>query len=310
MHSPVASDLVGSLAHGGLKVAGALGLVFCVPLLLVMMVFGGASGSSEPASITTATADIPADQLVVMRQVGAATGVPWQVLAAIAKVESGFGANTGPSSAGAVGYCQFMPETWSVYGVDGDGDGVADPGNYHDCLPAAAALLLANGARDDLGQALYAFNHSTSYVAQVLSIASSYGYLDPHGIPAEVVTLVRSRIGSPYIWGAAGPDSFDCSGLVQWVYGQVGITMPRTAQAQYDWATPVAPEALQPGDLVFYEHTYPSPDRITHVGIYVGDGTVVMATQEGEFVKEIQLSDAYWSSHFAGAGRPPGSVPA
>ena len=297
-------DIFGGVASGGLKVAGAVGLVFFAPLLLTMAALGGAPEPSQSGASAAAIAEIPPEHLAVMQQVGATTGIPWQVLAAIAKVESGFGANMGPSSAGAVGYCQFMPATWAHYGVDGDVDGVADPANYRDCLPAAAAYLLASGAPGDLRQALYAYNHSWTYVDHVLSIAASYGYLDPAGIPTQAVALVRSRIGAPYVWGAAGPDTFDCSGLVQWVYGQLGIATPRTAQAQHDWATPVTVEAMQPGDLVFYEHTYPSSERITHVGIYVGGGLLVMAPQAGDFVKEVAFDDPYWSSHFAGVGRP------
>jgi cell wall-associated NlpC family hydrolase len=81
--------------------------------------------------------------------------------------------------------------------------------------------------------------------------------------------------------------------------------VPRTAQQQFEWAVPVEPSQLQPGDLVFYENTYSSPDRITHVGIYVDGGMVVMATNSGDFVREVPLSDPYWSAHFASAGRPP-----
>lgn len=302
--NPPSVDIFGGVASEGLKVAGVVGVVMLAPMLFVMAALGASPGISQSPASAAALAEIPADHLAVMQQVAAATGIPWQVLATIAKVESGFGANMGPSSAGALGYCQFMPATWAHYGVDGDGDGVADPANFRDCLPAAAAYLLASGAPGDLRQALYAYNHSWAYVDHVLSIAASYGYLDPAGIPARAVALARSRIGSPYVWGAAGPDTFDCSGLVQWVYGQLGIATPRTAQAQYDWATPVSVEAMQPSDLVFYEHTYPSSERITHVGIYVGSGLVVMAPQAGDFVKEVAFNDPYWASHFASVGRP------
>lgn len=302
------SDLFGNIAHDGLKVAGAVGLLFFAPLLFVMAALGGMPEAPQSAPSAAALAEIPPEHLIVMRQVGSETGVPWQVLAAIAKVESGFGANMGPSSAGALGYCQFMPGTWAHYGVDGNGDGIADPSDYHDCLPAAAAFLLANGAPGDLRQALYSYNHSWAYVDHVLSIAGSYGYLDPASIPARAVALARARIGLPYVWGAAGPDTFDCSGLTQWIYGQLGVSLPRTSQAQFDWTAPVAMDALLPGDLLFYEHTYPSSERITHVGIYVGGGLVVMATQPGEFVKEVPLSDPYWSKHLAGAGRPTGGI--
>ena len=298
------SALFGSVAHDGLKVAGAMGLLFCAPLLFVMAALGGLPGASQSAPSAAAIAEIPPEQLKVMQQVDAATGVPWQVLAAMAKLASGFGANMPPTSAGGVGYCQLPPGDWEQYGVDGNGDGIADPSDFHDCLPATAAFLLANGAQGALRQALLSYNSSPAFVDQILSIAGRYGYLDPAGIPAQAVAMARSRLGLPYVWGASGPESFDCSGLTQWVYAQLRISLPRTAQAQYDALVPVAMDALELGDLVFYEYTYPSSDRVTHVGIYEGGGMVVMATQQGAFVEEVELSDPYWAGHFAGAGRP------
>ena len=117
--------------------------------------------------------------------------------------------------------------------------------------------------------------------------------------------LGRSKIGAPYVWGAAGPDVFDCSGLVLWVYAQLGVAAPRTAQQQFEWAMPIELTQLQPGDLVFFEATYDSEDRVTHVGLYEGGTTIVMATQAGDFVRVIDLTDPYWSAHFVSAGRPP-----
>lgn len=304
MNTPPTGDIFGGVATEGVKIFGIVGLLFMVPMLFLMAAIGGTPGISQSPASAAAVAEIPPEHLVVMQRIGASTGIPWQVLAAIAKVESGFGANMGPSSAGALGYCQFMPATWGYYGVDGDGDGIADPFNYRDCLPAAAQYLLDSGAPGDLRRALYAYNHSWSYVDHVLSIASSYGYLDPAGIPAQAVALARSRIGLPYAWGAAGPDSFDCSGLMQWIYAQLGVPLPRTSQAQFNATVPVPLEYLQPGDLMFYADTYPSHERITHVGIYVGNGMVVMATQPGEFIKEVPMDNTYWARHFASAGRP------
>jgi cell wall-associated NlpC family hydrolase len=165
--------------------------------------------------------------------------------------------------------------------------------------------LVANGAPADLRRAVYAYNHSWAYVQKVLAYAAAYGYVDPTSIPARAVELARSRIGAPYVWGAEGPHAFDCSGLVLWVYSQLGLEVPRTAQHQFDWAVPIEPPELQPGDLAFFENTYPSADRITHVGIYVGNGTLVMATNTGDYVREIPLFDPYWSAHFVSAGRPP-----
>jgi cell wall-associated NlpC family hydrolase len=127
----------------------------------------------------------------------------------------------------------------------------------------------------------------------------------PSGIAAQAVELARSRIGAPYVPGAAGPNAFDCSGLVYWVYSQFGLAVPRSTQEQLEWATPVEMSQLQPGDIVFFENTSSSSDRISHVGIYVGSGGVVMAVNNGDIVREVPLAEPYWSDHFAGAGRPP-----
>ncbi len=306
-----APDIFGDLGRDAMKVVGPLALLLFAPILLLIAAFGGLPDAIETSAAPAAAAEIPPEHLAVMQQVSNQTGIPWQILAAISKVESGFGANMGPSSAGAVGYCQFMPGTWAAYGVDGDGDGIADPYNFRDCIPAMAGYLMANGAPADMHRALYAYNHLWSYVETVLAIAAGYGYLDPASIPAQAVELARSKIGLPYVWGAEGPDTFDCSGLVLWVYGQLGVQVPRTAQQQFDWATPIDRSQLQPGDLTFYENTYPSEERITHVGIYAGNGTVIMATTTGDYVREVSMSDSYWSEHFAGAGRPPyGATPA
>jgi cell wall-associated NlpC family hydrolase len=300
-----ADDIFGDLGRDAMKVIGPLGVLLFAPVLLLVAAFGQLPSAVQTTAAAPSVAEIAANQLAVMRQVSNQTGIPWQILAAISKVESGFGANMGPSSAGAVGYCQFLPGTWAAYGVDGDGDGIADPYNYRDCIPAMGRYLMANGAPADMRRAIFAYNHSSSYVELVLAVAAGYAYVDPSSIPGRAVSLARSQIGAPYVWGAEGPDAFDCSGLVLWIYGQLGLQVPRTAQQQFDWATPIDQSQLQQGDLVFFENTYPSSDRITHVGIYSGDGMVVMATTTGDYVREVLLSDSYWSAHFAGAGRPP-----
>ncbi len=126
----------------------------------------------------------------------------------------------------------------------------------------------------------------------------------PSDVGARAAELARSRIGAPYVSGAAGPDGFDCSGLVFWVYSQLSIGVGRSAPQQYASTRHVESSEMQPGDIVFFENTFPSSDRITHVGIYVGGGVVVMAVDNGDVVREVSLAEAYWSDHFAGAGRP------
>ena len=113
---------------------------------------------------------------------GATYGIPWEVLAAINKVESNFGQNMGPSSAGAVGWMQFMPSTWLRYGVDANGDGVADPWNPNDAVYSAARYLAAAGGGSNLDHAVYAYNHADWYVNEVLGLAQSYGYQGVGGL--------------------------------------------------------------------------------------------------------------------------------
>ena len=96
------------------------------------------------------------------------------MLAGINLIETGFGTNLGPSSAGAVGWMQFMPETWAAYGVDANGDGVADPDDPEDAIFAAANYLSASGMPADTYGAIFAYNHADWYVADVLANAACY----------------------------------------------------------------------------------------------------------------------------------------
>ncbi|OZD04509.1 hydrolase [Rhodococcus sp. 06-235-1A] len=117
--------------------------------------------------------------------------------------------------------------------------------------------------------------------------------LAPQVTPAaKAVQAAESKIGAPYVYGASGPDSFDCSGLVQWAYKQAGISLPRTSYDQAAAGTPVSQANLAPGDVVsFYGGS--------HSGIYIGDGNVVHASTSGVPVKVAPLA----SMPFDGARR-------
>ena len=106
---------------------------------------------------------------------GDAYGIPWQVLAAINKIESNFGRNMGPSSAGAVGWMQFMPDTWLRWGMDASGDGIADPWNAEDAIHSAARYLAAAGGTTDISRGIFAYNHAQWYVDDVLQLAAVFG---------------------------------------------------------------------------------------------------------------------------------------
>jgi len=128
------------------------------------------------ASACAATA-VPPQLIPIYQRASAQYGLGSQgpaVLAGINAVETGFGTNLGPSSAGAVGWMQFMPSTWATYGVDANGDGVADPNNPEDAIFAAARYLSAAGMPADTYGAIYAYNHADWYVSEVLANAGCY----------------------------------------------------------------------------------------------------------------------------------------
>jgi murein DD-endopeptidase MepM/ murein hydrolase activator NlpD len=112
--------------------------------------------------------------LDLWQRAGEAYGVPWEVLAAINKIETNFGQSMGPSSAGAVGWMQFLPSTWESWGTDASGDGIADPWNPEDAVHSAARYLAAAGASEDLYRGVFAYNHADWYVADVLELASVF----------------------------------------------------------------------------------------------------------------------------------------
>ncbi len=129
---------------------------------------------------TCAPGDVPPALLPIYQRAAAAYALGPQgpaILAAINKIETAFGSNLNISSAGAVGWMQFMPETWAGYGVDANGDGARDPYNPEDAIFAAANYLSASGAPTDWYTAIFAYNHADWYVAEVLASAECYGQL-------------------------------------------------------------------------------------------------------------------------------------
>jgi hypothetical protein len=151
-----------------------------LPVLIVAAVTGGGSGSSQPSAI--AIADIPANYLALYQQAALTYQLPWELLAAVGKVECDHGRLRDPActqhgfenEAGAGGPMQFLKSTWSVYGVDSDGDRVADRWNPADAIAGAANYLTASGAPADVERALYAYNHSRTYFSQVTAWIARY----------------------------------------------------------------------------------------------------------------------------------------
>jgi hypothetical protein len=121
--------------------------------------------------------EIPPFLLPIYQACGTEYGIPWEVLASINKIETAFGTNMGPSSAGAVGWMQFLPSSWEEYGLDANGDGHKDPYNPVDAICAAAHYLKVAGGSSDLYHAIFAYNHADWYVQEVLLYARAYGKL-------------------------------------------------------------------------------------------------------------------------------------
>lgn len=170
-----------------------------------------------------------------------------------------------------------------------------------DALKVAAGLLLA------IVIALaFAIASVAAFFGAVLGYPVTGANLTAGAPSAQVADLSRAQIGVPYVWGGASPAGFDCSGLVQWVYGQVGVSLPRTAQQQFVATARLTPDQLQPDDLIFFAATYPSSEWITHVGIYVGGGRMINAPAEGDVVREMDAFTGFWGAHYAGAGRVAG----
>jgi hypothetical protein len=127
-----------------------------------------------------------------------------------------------------------------------------------------------------------------------------------HGLGnGSAIDVARRYLGVRYVFGGTDPSSgLDCSGLVQLVFRQLGVALPRTAQLQYDATAHLTRDQLQPGDLVFFARTYADPnDWVTHVGIYIGDGQQINAPTEGQVVSIQPVFTGFWGAHFIGGGR-------
>ena len=302
----------------------AIGTLLLVPVLIAAAVQGVASAvlgeSSQPSP--TALADILGEYLTLYRQAATVCpGLDWSILAAIGKVETNHGrstlpgARTGENSAGAGGPMQFLQPTFdAVIARHPLPPGGANPPsryNPHDAIYAAAYYLCDNGARNgrNLHQAIFAYNHADWYVREVLAQAPRYTDTTTSdcatiqaATPAAftAVNYACGQLGLPYVWGGNGPadGGFDCSGLTTAAYAAAGITLPRTADAQYRVGPHVPPgQPLLPGDLVFYG----TPAHIHHVGLYLGRGLMINAPDFEQAVKT--QSYLYPGADYAGATR-------
>jgi len=314
----------------------ALAVSAAVVMLLAIALIGAVAGiSGQEASACTAqpaassaAASIPAAYLAGYKEAGAAYGIPWTVLAGIGTAESGNGqsnlpgVHSGTNAFGAAGPMQFgvggaAGDTWGGapvhpasqhtggYGIDGDHDGVVDVYDPGDAIPSAAGFLQAHGAPGNMQAALFAYNHSSAYVTQVLDWAARYaaggaqaisaassplcqqaalGPL-PAGTAGKVIAYAEAQIGKPYLWGATGPGAFDCSGLTMMAYRAAGTGIPRTSQQQWAFGKQIPASQARPGDLVFFAGSDGTMSAPGHVGIVIaGHDMMIDAPQTGQTV--------------------------
>ncbi|MBO0812941.1 MAG: C40 family peptidase [Microlunatus sp.] len=169
---------------------------------------------------------------------------------------------------------------------------VKDAQSVLDKLTAAQRRRIAAEQARQAQQAQQASQNSANTAAN--AIASSNAPASGKGEIA--LAFARAQIGKPYVFGATGPSSYDCSGLTQAAWAAAGVQISRTSEEQFHDGVPVSRSQLQPGDLVFfYDSVAPS-----HVGIYAGGGTVIHAPQPGESVTYIKMS----YMPYVGARRP------
>jgi cell wall-associated NlpC family hydrolase len=156
-------------------------------------------------------------------------------------------------------------------------------------LLAAEARARARAQEIALQQATYASTESID--------AGTYTVDVPAARYSQVVSIALQYLGIPYVWGGASPSTgFDCSGLIQYVYAQVGVSLPHHAASQFAYGTPVSREQLEPGDLVFF-------NGLGHAGIYIGGGQFVHAPHTGDVVKISSLYDSWYNATWVGGRR-------
>lgn len=160
--------------------------------------------------------------------------------------------------------------------------------------PRTAAVVSAPGVagpslQSEIQQALPG---TTVELLRPDQIQISGGTLIDNPTRARIVAAALSKVGQPYVWGAAGPDQFDCSGLVKWSFAQAGILMPRTAAEQFLTGVHIQLSQAQPGDLLFWTYDPNDPTFVDHVAIYLGNGMMVVAPHTGLDVQVVPVPTA------------------
>jgi cell wall-associated NlpC family hydrolase len=170
----------------------------------------------------------------------------------------------------------------------------------HAELTAAQAGVRRLAAADQAAAAAASQRDFVAAVSQAGGDLTTVATAAPSPAAATAIAAARTRLGNPYVWGATGPDAFDCSGLTQWSYAHAGIALPRVAAAQWNSGPHPTLSQLEPGDLLFWATDTSNPATIHHVALYVGGGMMIAAPHTGE---NVQVQPVYMTG-FIGATRP------
>lgn len=307
-----------------MKSLGLLALL-ATPLALVPLIMVASTGAPQAAPLGGSFQGVPAEYRAALMEAGSkCEGVTPAILAAQIKQESGWNPKA-VSPAGAQGLTQFMPGTWATHGVDGDGDGKADPlnpfdsiasqGHYMCELAAQVRAWLDAGAisGDFTSLVLASYNagpgavqrhggmppypETIHYAAAIIESAKSFVAASASG--NAVVDQARTHAGAPYVWGGTTPAGMDCSGLIVLTMQELGRAFPEgrpTAdQIIHSSAVTTISEAdLQPGDFIGFSQS--GSPHVDHIGIYVGEGRMIHAPDFGTVVHEETISSGYWRS--------------
>jgi hypothetical protein len=229
---------------------------------------------------------IPPFLLPIYQAAGIQYDLPWQVLAAINEIETDYGRNLSISSAGAVGWMQFMPSTWRTWGADANGDGVADPYNPVDAIFSAARYLHAAGASKNLPQAIYAYNHASWYVQSVLLRAQLIG-----GIPDRLIGALDGLVQGHF--PVAAPSKYADDNVERLVTRRV---------TGADGAIPIASDPSSKSVSIFANQGSPV--------IAVNDGKVIKVGQSQSLGAYIELQDSTGNIYtYANLGSIPAAYP-
>lgn len=306
---------------------------------------GGGGGIDAPPPVVMAAYESASSRANLLFP---SCGMSWPLLAAIGQIESHQGASGGSSRPGwngienppilglrlngsngvraikdtdhglydgdrkwdrAVGPMQFLPGTWKTFGVDADGDGVANPQDIRDAAAAAADYLCKDGVNltdpTQLATAIYSYNAADWYVADVLTLMSHYSDLAVTAPGADqavrtAISWAYAHLGDPYQWGGNGP-LYDCSGFTRAAYASAGIAIPRTSEQQWLMLPHVADGQLRVGDLVFFNPGEFVKGLPGHVGIYIGSGFMIADPHTGSVVQVQSITGA---GVYVGAARP------